>query len=46
MSAITKKYLDELTYQVVGASIEVHKHNGKRFVGKRLPPVHERGIKL
>ncbi len=29
MSAITKKYLDELTYQIVGASIEVHKHMGR-----------------
>ena len=26
---ITKKYLDELTYEVVGASIEVHKTMGR-----------------
>ena len=25
---LTKKYLDELTYQVLGAAIEVHKHMG------------------
>lgn len=29
MSAITKKYLDELSYQVVGAAIEVHKEMGR-----------------
>jgi len=29
MSAISKKYLDELTYQVVGATIEVHKGMGR-----------------
>jgi len=29
MSAISKKYLDELTYQVVGAAIEVHKGMGR-----------------
>jgi len=28
---ITRKYLDELTYVVVGAAIEVHKENGKRI---------------
>lgn len=26
---ITQKYLDELTYEVIGASIEVHKIIGK-----------------
>ena len=26
---ITQKYLDELTYEVVGASIEVHKIMGR-----------------
>ena len=25
---ITKKYLNELTYQVIGCAIEVHKHLG------------------
>jgi GxxExxY protein len=29
MSAISKKYLVELTYQVVGAAIEVHKGMGR-----------------
>ena len=29
MSAISKKYLDELTYQVVGAAIEAHKGMGR-----------------
>jgi len=25
---VTKKYLNELTYQVIGCAIEVHKHLG------------------
>ena len=25
---VTKKYLNELTYQVIGCAIEVHKHPG------------------
>jgi GxxExxY protein len=25
---VTKKYLDELTYQIIGCAIEVHKHIG------------------
>lgn len=29
MSIITQKYLDELTYEVVGAAIEVHKIMGR-----------------
>lgn len=29
MSAITQKYLDELTYEVVGSAIEVHKIMGR-----------------
>jgi GxxExxY protein len=29
MATITKKYLDELTYQVVGSAIEVHKIMGR-----------------
>lgn len=29
MSSITQKYLDELTYEVVGAAIEVHKIMGR-----------------
>jgi GxxExxY protein len=29
---ITQKYLDELTYEVLGASIEVHKIIGKRLL--------------
>jgi GxxExxY protein len=29
MSIITQKYLDELTYEVVGAAIEVHKVMGR-----------------
>ena len=29
MKDITKKYLDELTYEVIGAAIEVHKIMGK-----------------
>ena len=29
MSTITQKYLDELTYEVVGAAIEVHKIMGR-----------------
>jgi GxxExxY protein len=29
VSRITKKYLDDLTYEVVGAAIEVQKHMGR-----------------
>ena len=29
MSLITKKYLDELTYEIIGATIEVHKIMGR-----------------
>lgn len=29
MKIITQKYLDELTYQVIGAAIEVHKTMGR-----------------
>ena len=29
MSLVTKKYLDELTYEIVGAAIEVHKIMGR-----------------
>jgi hypothetical protein len=29
---MTKKYIDDLTYQVIGAAIEVHKNLG--FIGK------------
>lgn len=29
MKLITKKYLDDLTYEVVGAAIEVQKHMGR-----------------
>lgn len=29
MSSLTQKYLDELTYEVVGAAIEVHKIMGR-----------------
>ena len=28
MKRITQKYLDDLTYQIIGAAIEVHKHLG------------------
>ena len=28
MKQITQKYLDDLTYQIIGAAIEVHKHLG------------------
>jgi len=29
MSLVTKKYLDEVTYEIVGAAIEVHKVMGR-----------------
>ena len=29
MSSVTKKYLDELTYEIIGAAIEVHKCMGR-----------------
>lgn len=29
MSIVTKKYLDELTYEIIGATIEVHKIMGR-----------------
>ncbi|MCW4469527.1 GxxExxY protein [Flavobacterium sp. MFBS3-15] len=29
MSLVTKKYLDELTYEIIGAAIEVHKIMGR-----------------
>lgn len=29
MSFVTKKYLDELTYEIIGAAIEVHKIMGR-----------------
>jgi len=28
MKRITQKYLDDLTYEIIGAAIEVHKHLG------------------
>ncbi|WP_317898647.1 GxxExxY protein [Aurantibacillus circumpalustris] len=29
MKIVTQKYLDELTYEVIGAAIEVHKNMGR-----------------
>lgn len=29
---ITQKYLDELTYEIIGSAIEVHKHMGRGLV--------------
>lgn len=26
---ITKRYLDELTYEIIGSAIEIHKHFGR-----------------
>ena len=43
---ITKKYLNELTYQVIGCAIEVHKHLGPGLLESIYEKCFLRELKL
>jgi GxxExxY protein len=43
---ITKKYLNELTYQVIGCAIEVHKHPGPGLLESVYEKCFLRELKL
>ena len=46
-SNITQKYLDELTYKIIGCAIEVHKHLGPGLLESVYEKcfIHELGLK-
>jgi hypothetical protein len=41
---ITQKYLDELTYEIIGSATEVHKIMGRGFFGKCISSMFERRV--
>lgn len=44
---ITRKYLDELTYKIIGCAIEVHKHLGPGVLESVYEKcfIHELGLR-